>query len=78
MAADSIPVNAPVITAAARDYVNQTLDAGWLSSAGPMVERFERAFAQAIGVRHLAFRWFRTDACRTGRCPHAANASGCD
>ena len=50
--AEPIPVNAPVITAAARDYVNQTLDAGWLSSAGPMVERFERAFAQTIGVRH--------------------------
>ncbi len=52
MTHESIPVNAPLITQAAREYVNQTLDAGWLSSAGPMVERFERAFAQAIGVRH--------------------------
>ncbi len=47
-----VPVNEPVIPAAARSYVNETLDAGWLSSAGPMVGRFERAFAAAIGVRH--------------------------
>lgn len=48
----NVPVNAPVVTAAARTYVGEVLDSGWLSSAGPMVERFERAFAERIGVRH--------------------------
>jgi perosamine synthetase len=50
--AEPVPVNAPVITASARAYVTESLDAGWLSGGGPMVERFERAFAECIGVGH--------------------------
>jgi perosamine synthetase len=33
-------------------YVKECLDSGWVSSAGPFVDRFEREFAQAIGISH--------------------------
>ena len=47
-----IPVNAPVVSAEAKRNVEECLTSGWLSSAGPFVERFERAFAEYIGVEH--------------------------
>lgn len=47
-----IPVNDSAISAAARRHVLEVLDSGWVSSAGPMVTRFEGAFAEFIGVRH--------------------------
>ena len=52
MIASSIPVNEPVITPAAKRYVRQALETGWVSSAGPCIEKFEEAFARVIGVRH--------------------------
>ncbi len=33
-------------------YVKECLDSGWVSSAGPFVERFEHALAAATGARH--------------------------
>ncbi|GMU42488.1 MAG: aminotransferase DegT [Lysobacterales bacterium] len=51
-ASDFIPVNDAPVCAAARRHVLEVLDSGWVSSAGPMVGRFERAFAEAVGVRH--------------------------
>jgi perosamine synthetase len=47
-----IPVNEPVVSAEARKNVLRALDAGWLSSAGPDVEKFERNFARYIGAKH--------------------------
>lgn len=47
-----VPVNEPVITAQAKDYVNDALDTGWVSSAGPYIERFEEAFAALLGAKH--------------------------
>ncbi|KKU46052.1 MAG: Cystathione beta-synthase modulated DegT/DnrJ/EryC1/StrS aminotransferase [Microgenomates group bacterium GW2011_GWC2_46_7] len=47
-----IPVNAPVITAESKQLVGRALDEGWISSAGPYVEQFEREFAQYLGVKH--------------------------
>ena len=35
-----------------RAYVEECLDTGWLSAAGPFVERFERQFAATLGVTH--------------------------
>jgi len=52
MSVHAIPVNEPVITAEAKRYVQEALDTGWISSAGPAIEKFEQAFARAIGVRH--------------------------
>ncbi|MDD5751780.1 MAG: DegT/DnrJ/EryC1/StrS family aminotransferase, partial [Candidatus Peribacteraceae bacterium] len=47
-----IPVNEPVITPAAKRYVMDALETGWISSAGPYIDKFEKAFAHAIGVKH--------------------------
>ncbi len=47
-----VPVNQPVITDAAKAYVADAMETGWVSSAGPYVEKFETAFAQYIGVKH--------------------------
>jgi perosamine synthetase len=33
-------------------YVNDVLRSGWISSLGPYIERFERAFAEYVGVSH--------------------------
>lgn len=47
-----IPVNAPVITSESKALVAQALKEGWISSAGPYVEQFEREFARYLGVKH--------------------------
>lgn len=47
-----VPVNEPVITEEAKRYVAEAMESGWVSSAGPFIERFEREFAQFLGVRH--------------------------
>lgn len=43
-----IPVCEPELTNTERRYVNEVLDSGWISSKGPMVERFEKAFAKTV------------------------------
>jgi perosamine synthetase len=47
-----IPVNEPLITDEAKKYVAEVMASGWISSAGPAVERFERSFADFLGVKH--------------------------
>jgi perosamine synthetase len=47
-----VPVSAPVITDAAKRYVSDAMESGWVSSGGPAVGRFEEAFARYLGVRH--------------------------
>ncbi|MBI1813301.1 DegT/DnrJ/EryC1/StrS family aminotransferase [Candidatus Peregrinibacteria bacterium] len=47
-----IPVNEPVITAAAKTYVNEALETGWISSSGPFIGKFEEEFAKFLGVKH--------------------------
>ncbi len=47
-----IPVNAPVITQESKQLVSKALEEGWISSAGPYVEQFEREFATYLGVKH--------------------------
>lgn len=49
---DPIPVNEPVVGEAERRHVLDCLESGWISSEGPMVGRFEEAFAAAVGRRH--------------------------
>ncbi len=48
----SIPVNAPVISAESKKYVEEALQTGWISSAGPFITRFEKEFAEFLGVKH--------------------------
>lgn len=47
-----IPVNEPVITAAAKRYVADAMESGWVSSAGSYIDRFESAFATYLGRKH--------------------------
>ncbi|MSR86590.1 DegT/DnrJ/EryC1/StrS family aminotransferase [Candidatus Peribacteria bacterium] len=49
-----VPVNEPVITKAAKKYVVDALESGWVSSAGPYIGKFEAAFAEYLGVKHAA------------------------
>ncbi|KKW38868.1 aminotransferase DegT [Candidatus Peribacteria bacterium RIFOXYC2_FULL_55_14] len=48
----NVPVNEPVVTDAAKRYVMDALNTGWISSAGEYLERFEREFASYIGMKH--------------------------
>lgn len=64
-----IPLAKPVITARERELVDEVLRSGQLS-LGPMLARFEQAWAERIGVRHAV-------ACSSGTaglhmCLHAA------
>jgi perosamine synthetase len=45
-----IPLSEPEIGGNEWEYVSQCLDSGWVSSAGVFVDRFENAFARAVGV----------------------------
>jgi perosamine synthetase len=47
-----IPLSVPDIGAAERALVDEALAAGWVSSAGPYVDRFEAATAARCGVAH--------------------------
>jgi perosamine synthetase len=47
-----IPVAAPVIGERELAYVTDAVRSGWVSSLGPYIERFERAFADYVGVSH--------------------------
>jgi len=41
-----IPVSMPSLTDLEKKYVNEALDTNWISSKGPFVERFEKAWAK--------------------------------
>src|SRR5437016_5543839 len=47
-----IPLCVPNSGGNERAYVEECLDTGWLSAAGPFVERFERQFAATLGAAH--------------------------
>ena len=45
---DDIPLCVPHLTGKEKIYLHQCLESGWLSSAGPFVQRFEQQFRQVI------------------------------
>ncbi|MDQ3810095.1 MAG: DegT/DnrJ/EryC1/StrS family aminotransferase [Chloroflexota bacterium] len=51
-ATETIPVNEPVIGRREIELVTSALQAGWISGAGPHIERFEAAWAAYCGRRH--------------------------
>lgn len=51
-AASFIPLSEPLIDGNEWKYVKQCLDSGWVSSAGPFVQRFEEAICRYTGARH--------------------------
>ena len=48
--AGSIPLVVPEISGNEWKYLKECLDTGWISSAGPFVERFERTVGNYLGV----------------------------
>jgi perosamine synthetase len=44
-----LPVSETILDGNERAYLNECLDSNWISSAGPFVEQFENAFANAVG-----------------------------
>jgi perosamine synthetase len=49
---NKIPVAAPSLIGNEREYVDDCMKSGWISSAGKYVELFETGFAEFCGVRH--------------------------
>ena len=47
-----IPVNEPLLNGHEKEYLNECIDTGWISSEGPFVKKFEEGMAQAAGRRH--------------------------
>lgn len=47
-----IPVNEPLLNGREKEYLNQCIDTGWISSEGPFVKQFEASFAQRLGRKH--------------------------
>jgi perosamine synthetase len=47
-----IPVNEPLLNGKEKQYLNECIDTGWISSEGPFVKQFERAFATRVGRKY--------------------------
>ncbi len=47
-----IAIAKPNIGPIEKKYVNEALNSGWVSSAGPMVSQFEKVFSDFIGARY--------------------------
>lgn len=45
---DFIPVNQPLLDGNEKTYLCECIDTGWISSEGPMVERFEQEFSKRV------------------------------
>ena len=48
---DFIPVNQPLLTGNEKQYLNECIETGWISSEGPFVKQFEEKFAQRVNRR---------------------------
>lgn len=47
-----IPVNQPLLDGKEKQYLNECIDTGWISSEGPFVKQFEAAMAQRVGRKY--------------------------
>ena len=47
-----IPVNEPSLDGNEKRYLEECIETRWISSEGPFVKKFERAFAERVGRRH--------------------------
>ena len=47
-----IPVNRPVLDGREKQYLNECIDTGWISSEGPFVSRLEDCFVRLTGKKH--------------------------
>ena len=49
------PVYQPYFNGKEKEFVNDCIDSSWISSKGKYVERFEREYADYIGVKYGGF-----------------------
>lgn len=47
-----IPVNEPLLNGKEKQYLNECIDTGWISSEGPFIQKFEAAFAARVHRKH--------------------------
>lgn len=47
-----IPVNEPLLNGKEKQYLNECIDTGWISSEGPFVTQFEQNFATRVGRKY--------------------------
>jgi perosamine synthetase len=47
-----IPVNEPLLNGNEKQYLNQCIDTGWISSEGPFVRQFEESLAARVDRQH--------------------------
>jgi perosamine synthetase len=47
-----IPVNEPLLDGNEKQYLNECIDTGWISSEGPFIQKFETAFAARVNRQH--------------------------
>jgi perosamine synthetase len=47
-----IPVNTPLLSGREKEYLNECIETGWISSEGPFISRFESSFAEYIGRKY--------------------------
>lgn len=52
MAGEFFPIAKPFISSKEEEYVLDAVRGGWVSSAGPYIDRFEKVFARFCGVEH--------------------------
>ncbi|GET35773.1 DegT/DnrJ/EryC1/StrS family aminotransferase [Microseira wollei] len=50
--ADFIPVNQPILDGKEKQYLNECIDTGWISSEGPFVQKFEEELAARVNRKH--------------------------
>ena len=49
-----IPVNRPLFSKLEKNYLNQCIDSGWISSGGPFILKFENSFKKIVSRRYSA------------------------
>lgn len=49
---EPIPVNEPLLDGKEKQYLNECIETGWISSEGAFVKQFEQAFAARVGRKH--------------------------
>lgn len=47
-----IPVNEPLLSGNEKEYLNECIDSGWISSEGPFVAKFEKGMAEIASRNH--------------------------
>ena len=50
--AEFIPVNVPLLDGKEKQYINECLETGWVSSEGPFVSQFEEQFSRRVNRKH--------------------------